>query len=174
MPAFLGSQTFRTADRRRGMDALGDFACMDNRTDLGNARLQALTALCGEFKVQILYAFGSRGREVLAWVHGGDLSLGGPADIDLGVRPMPDAAWNVADKVRLAIALEDLLGCTRVDLVVLPEADPFVAAEVVRGERLVCRDSREADEYDLYVLRRAGDLMPLERERQALLLRGDA
>jgi hypothetical protein len=57
-----------------------------------------------------------------------------------------------------------------VDLVVLGEADPFVAAEVIRGERLYAHDEYTADEYDLYVLRRAGDLAPLERERIALVL----
>ena len=70
----------------------------------------------------------------------------------------------------LAIELEDFLGVRRVDLVVLPEADPFVAAEVVRGDRLHARDEHAADEYELYVLRRAGDLAPLERERMALIL----
>jgi len=76
----------------------------------------------------------------------------------------------VQQKVRLAIALEDLFDVGRVDLVCLPEADPFLAANVVRGERLYARDEYEADEYDLYVLRRAGDLAPLERERMALIL----
>jgi hypothetical protein len=70
----------------------------------------------------------------------------------------------------LAAALEDLFGAQRVDLVVLPEADPFLAANIIRGERLYCRDETEADEYELYVLRRAGDLAPLERERIALIL----
>ena len=56
------------------------------------------------------------------------------------------------------------------DLVVLSEADPFLAAEIIRGERIFDRDSLEADEYELYVLRRAGDLAPLERERMALIL----
>jgi hypothetical protein len=56
-------------------------------------------------------------------------------------------------------------------VVCLQEADPFLAANVVRGERLYARDEYEADEYDLYVLRRAGDLAPLERERIALILR---
>lgn len=32
------------------------------------------------------------------------------------------------------------------------------------------RDEHAADEYDLYILRRAGDLAPLERERMALTL----
>lgn len=73
-------------------------------------------------------------------------------------------------KVELALALEDLFGVNRVDLVVLPEADPFLAANVICGERLFADDGYLADEYDLYVLRRAGDLLPLERERQALVL----
>jgi hypothetical protein len=58
-----------------------------------------------------------------------------------------------------------------VDLVILSEADPFVAAEVIRGERLFADDTRLADEYELYILRRAGDLVSLERERMALVLR---
>jgi hypothetical protein len=62
------------------------------------------------------------------------------------------------------------MDCRRVDLVVLQEADPFLAVEIIRGERLYVRDEYEADEYDLYILRRAGDLAPLERERQALIL----
>jgi hypothetical protein len=32
--------------------------------------------------------------------------------------------------------LEDLLEVNRVDLVILPEADPFLALEVIRGELL--------------------------------------
>jgi hypothetical protein len=67
-------------------------------------------------------------------------------------------------------ALEDLFGVARVDLVILREADPFLAANIVRGERLYALDPYAADEYDLYVLRRAGDLAPLERERMALIL----
>lgn len=56
------------------------------------------------------------------------------------------------------------------DLIVLPEADPFLAANIIRGERLYCSDAYLADEYELYILRRAGDLIPLERERIALIM----
>jgi hypothetical protein len=52
----------------------------------------------------------------------------------------------------------------------LDEADAFLAAGVIRGERLFARDEEVADEYDLYVLRRAGDLAPLERDRMARVL----
>ncbi len=56
---------------------------------------------------------------------------------------------------------------------VLPEVDPFLAANIIRGERIYCIDEYEADEYDLYILRRAGDLAPLEHERIALIMGED-
>lgn len=122
--------------------------------------------------VASLYVFGSRARELYEWMEGRLPRLtAGRSDVDIGAHASSDVFWSVQDKVRLALALEDLFDCPRVDLVVLNEADPFLAAEVVRGERLFARDSHEADEYDLYVLRRAGDLAPLERERAALILR---
>jgi hypothetical protein len=77
------------------------------------------------------------------------------ADVDVGVLPVRGREIGMR---------------ARVDLVFLREADPFLAANIVRGERLHARDSYSADECDLYVLRRAGDLAPLERERMALIL----
>lgn len=72
---------------------------------------------------------------------------------------------SIREKAELAVALENLLGADRVDLVLLAEADPFLAVNVIRGERLFCRDAYAADEYELYVLRRAGDLAGFERLR---------
>ena len=131
----------------------------------------ALDALCRAFDLHILYAFGSRGREALAWLDsdGGGLPPG-PSHLDIGVKPAQPLA--VRRKVELAVALEDLFDVGRVDLVVLPEADPFLAVNVIRGERLFADDAYLADEYDLYILRRAADLLPLERERQRLILEG--
>ncbi len=130
-----------------------------------------LRQLCESFGVDILYAFGSRAGEARAWLEGGLPALTpGPSDLDIGVKPARGLRLSVHDKVRLAIALEDLFGVHRVDLVSLDDADPFLAAEIIRGERLHARDEDDADEYDLYVLRRAGDLAPLERERIALIL----
>jgi len=94
----------------------------------------------------------------------------GPSDLDIGIKPSPGVRLTVYDKVQLAIALEDFFGVERVDLIVLPEAKPFLAADIIRGERLYVEDEDIADEYDLYVLRRAGDLAPLERERIELIL----
>jgi len=116
--------------------------------------------------VQIAYAFGSRAREVKEYLISnmrmGSTSL---SDIDIGIKVSEGLSFSVHDKVRLALDLEDLLGVQRVDLVALNEADAFLAANIVRGERIFCEDQYLADEYELYVLRRAGDLAPFERHR---------
>jgi predicted nucleotidyltransferase len=133
-------------------------------------RRAALEQICNAMGVSILYAFGSRAREIYDWLEARRPHLSpGPSDVDIGARAAAGTIWSVMDKVRLAQALEALFDVPRVDLVVLNEADPFLAAEVIRGERLFAHDEHEADEYDLYVLRRAGDLAPLERERLDLI-----
>lgn len=138
---------------------------------LSAERAEALAQLCDKFHVDILYIFGSRAGEVREWLAGRRSDLPpGPADVDAGVKVARRGQLSVRDKVCLALALEDLLGVMQVDLVCLADADPFLAANIIRGERLYARDAYEADEYDLYVLRRAGDLAPLERERMALIL----
>jgi predicted nucleotidyltransferase len=132
---------------------------------------QGLARLCKDFAVDSLYVFGSRAREAKSWHDGLQPALtAGPQDVDVGVKPILGLKLSALQKARLALALEDLFGANRVDLVVLPEADPFLAANVVRGERLYAQDDYRADEFELYILRRAGDLAPLERERMALIL----
>jgi len=131
--------------------------------------IRSLANLAG---AEILYVFGSRADEVSARCKEGAAGFDANAsDIDVGVL-LPGGAWTVQEKVSFAQALEDLFGVERVDLVILNEADPFLAAEVIRGERLFERDRRRVDEYELFVLRRVGDLAPFERERMQRALEG--
>ena len=133
---------------------------------------QGLKQICEQYRVLTLYAFGSQAKRVRNFVEGHqDVLPSSSSDVDIGVRALSGGRFSVTEKVNLALALEDLFGCKRVDLVSLAEADPFLAAEVIRGERLFAHCKHEADEYELYILRRAGDLAPLERERMALVLR---
>lgn len=135
-----------------------------------SARGRALEDLCQRYHVDIVWSFGSRAMEVRDWLAGvRDGMSPGPADADIGVKVSPDHKLSVTDKVRLTMALEEIVSVPRVDLVLLRDADPFLAANIIRGERLLARDSYLADEYELYILRRAGDLAPLERERLALI-----
>jgi len=128
-----------------------------------------LSRLCEKYGINILYAFGSRGPAAARFILSGEAMPPSSSDLDIGV--LPRNPFSVKEKVQLALDLETLFDVSRVDLVILPEADPFLAANIIRGERLYANDSYLADEYDLYILRRAGDLAPLERERMELILR---
>jgi len=138
----------------------------DLRYDLGT--------LCQRFGVVSLYVFGSRGREAAARVLGGDLRSGPhSSDLDVGVQPAGRGLDSPRQRVALAQALEDLFEVPRVDLVVLPEADPFLAADAVRGELVFCDDGDRQAWEELYYLRRAADLAPYQRARLAAILSGE-
>jgi predicted nucleotidyltransferase len=136
-----------------------------------NSISDQITALADRFSLDAIYFFGSRASEVAAFVRGqGHLDPTTTSDVDAAVLPQLGHQLGVRDKVRLAAELEDLLDVGRVDLVVLPEADPFLAVDVVAGACIFARDPNALAEYELYVLRRAGDLAPFERARRRQLL----
>ena len=120
--------------------------------------VEAIRRLVGSHQdVRAVYVFGSQLR--------GDSRP--DSDLDLGVlfrTPQPLAATLMLEQ-----ALADATG-KKVDLVDASRAGAFLALDIVRGERIVSRDPTETDRFELYVLRRAGDLLPFERQRQALLL----
>ena len=123
-------------------------------------------SFCRHHQVEILYAFGSRAHEIHHAIEGGGgLEPEQPSDVDIAVKLSRDRMLSVREKAELAVALENLMGVDRVDLVILSQADPFLAVNIIRGERVFCTDDYEADEYELYVLRRAGDLAPFEQMR---------
>jgi len=119
------------------------------------SRLQKLEQICRKYQVQALYAFGSRRAEILQAVQGDAVEIPpSESDLDLGI--LAHSAFPIDGKVGLTLDLEELFNVPRVDLVVLQEADAFLAANVIRGERIYVEDSYLADEYELFVLRRAG------------------
>jgi len=91
-----------------------------------------------------------------------------PSDLDFGV--LTYSPFSIESKVNLTLELETLFGLSDIDLFILQEADAFLAANIIRGERVYAEDSYLADEYELFVLRRAGDLAELERQRMAMIL----
>lgn len=134
-------------------------------------RLQTIEQLCRKYQVKALYVFGSRSAEMLQALHDDRYEIqSSQSDLDFGI--LAHSPFSVEDKVSLTLALEELFNVPRVDLVVLQEVDAFLAANIIRGERIYAEDSYLADEYDLFVLRRAGDLAELERERMSMILQG--
>jgi len=135
-------------------------------------KAEILYQIAMKYDLDIIYAFGSRSKEVAEYVKKRriELSVSPLSDVDIGVKPGLGKRLSIKEKVHMSLELEDFFGANRVDLVVIPEVDPFLAVNVIRGERIFCKDEYKADEYDLYILRRAGDLVPLERERLSLIM----
>lgn len=125
-----------------------------------------LATLANRYGLRDIYVFGSRAEELGARLRGeaGD-GADSSSDVDIAVQPGAGIDLSARDRVRIAAELEDLLELPRVDLVVLPEASPFLALDVVRGILLYSADSLAQAEQELYIMRRAGDLLPLQRAR---------
>ncbi|MBI5702894.1 MAG: nucleotidyltransferase family protein [Chloroflexota bacterium] len=132
-------------------------------------RYQAIEQICKKYGIKALYVFGSRGKELFEAIQDDSLSLSASqSDLDIGV--LTHSPFSIDDKVNMTFDLETLFGNAKVDLFVLQEVDAFLAANIIRGERVYAEDPYLADEYELFVLRRAGDLAELERQRIAAIL----
>ncbi len=136
---------------------------------------EAIADICKRHGVADLYAFGSRGKEMAAWVRGAaQASVHPESDFDIGVQVDKPQAFGPLARVALTIELEDLFAAARVDLVVLSEADPFLALDVIRGELLYTRDPDRQARHELYILGRAGDLLPFKKQRIRMIMEESA
>ncbi len=129
---------------------------------------EVLERIAKQFQLADIYVFGSRAREIQDRAEGKKKtgSTKCPlSDVDIAVRPYCGVYLSAKQRVELMAVFEDLFDAPRVDLVVLPEADPFLALDVIRGELLFTVDPDDQARYELFVLRRAGDLLPFKKER---------
>jgi predicted nucleotidyltransferase len=132
---------------------------------------ERLAKIARRFKIANVYVFGSRSAEITARLRGQRFPAVSPgSDVDIGVEPRTGVPLASRERVRLTIELEDLFDAARVDLIVLSEAPPFLALDVIRGELVYCEDPDQQAESELFVLRRAGDLAPFERQRRKMIL----
>ena len=134
-----------------------------------NARLQKIEQTCWRYQLKALYVFGSRSADMLRAIKEEQYQLA-PSQSDLDIGVLSHSPFSIENKVSLTFELENLFGIPGIDLFLLQEVDAFLAANIIRGERIFAEDSYLADEYELFVLRRAGDLAELERQRMAMIL----
>ncbi len=132
-------------------------------------RLRKIEQICKKYQVRALYVFGSRGLELFQAIQDDSIQLANsPSDLDFGA--LTRSPFSMESKVNLTLELEDLFGLSGIDLFILQEVDAFLAVNIIRGERIFAEDSHLADEYELFALRRAGDLADLERQRMTAIL----
>jgi len=133
-----------------------------------------LADICRRYGIASLYSFGSRASEVRELLdHEREELEHTPSDLDIAVMPGDSVDFGARERVRLIAEIEDLMKAPRVDLVVLSEASAFLAADAIRGELLYCDDPDRQAHEELYILRRAGDLVYFEEERMAGILSGE-
>jgi uncharacterized protein len=141
---------------------------MENKFQTG------LAELAKKYEVTSIYVFGSQAREAASYVRNPSFSALKPEiDVDIGVQTIPGRRLTLKKRVELALDLEDFFQVFRVDLTVLPEAPPFLALDMIRGELIYCNDLDKQAEDELYVLRRAGDLAHFEKQRRHLIIEGE-
>jgi len=130
------------------------------------SRIANLEATCREHGLLAVYLFGSRADDGLAVLRGAAVAREG-SDLDVGV-VFTDGV-DVGRLPVLQIALEDIFEPLRVDLVPLQRVDALFQFSAVDGHRVAVTDTTRADLFELYVMRRAAEALPFERERERLL-----
>jgi predicted nucleotidyltransferase len=129
-------------------------------------RIANLEATCREHGLLAVYLFGSRADDGLAVLRGAAVAREG-SDLDVGV--VFTHGVDVGRLPVLQIALEDIFEPLRVDLVPLQRVDALFQFSAVDGHRVAVTDTTRADLFELYVMRRAAEALPFERERERLL-----
>ena len=142
------------------------------RERLKAGKAAPLARLAQMFGLADVYVFGSRAKEIAAKIKEQTYDdLVSCSDVDIGVRPFYGTKLSPKDLADIAIELGDLLGVPKVDLVLLPKCDPFLAFDIIRGELIYAADPIDQAHYELFVLRRASDLLPVKKERMELIMR---
>jgi predicted nucleotidyltransferase len=125
-------------------------------------RFEKLHALCADFGLMSVYLFGSRAADGAHRLDGKAVDRDG-SDLDVGVfglaGPIPPERMGA-----LQVALEEVFAPLRVDTVPLDRVDPLFQFAAIQGHRVAAPDSTAADEKELEVMRRAADLLPIQRQ----------
>jgi hypothetical protein len=122
-----------------------------------------------QYNLQLIYAFGSKGKEALLMIEEKITSLSPPtSDLDIGIKPK--GPLTVEEKVEIAIFFEELFDVQRVDVVVLPEAPISLALEIVTGEILYTQDVTYEAEYQLFIMKMAAELSPYEKMKKRMVM----
>lgn len=122
---------------------------------------QRLDAICRELGLRAVYLFGSRADDGLSVLEGRIVD-GEGSDLDVGV-VFRDQEVPVDRLGPLQVELEEVFAPLRVDLVPLQRVDALFRFEALDGHRVAAPDPIAADYYELYVMRRAAELLPIER-----------
>ena len=125
-------------------------------------RQETLDHLCREHGLLAVYLFGSRADDGLRLLQGEAVSREG-SDLDIGV-VFREPLRNPRALSSLQVELEDIFDPLRVDLVPLQRVDALFQFSAIDGHRVAAADPDEADRYELVIMNRAAELLPIQRQ----------
>jgi len=125
------------------------------------SRLSTLEKQCRACGVLAVYLFGSQVSDGMRALADGAVDPGG-SDLDVGVVFLGRDA-DVAALPLLQVAIEDACAPLRIDLVPLQRVDALFQFAAIDGERVFAADVDQADLYELVVMRKAAELLPIQR-----------
>jgi predicted nucleotidyltransferase len=125
------------------------------------SRLSTLEKQCRACGVLAVYLFGSQVSDGMRALADGAVDPGG-SDLDVGVVFLGRDA-DVAALPLLQVAIEDACAPLRIDLVPLQRVDALFQFAAIDGERIFAADVDQADLYELVVMRKAAELLPIQR-----------
>lgn len=120
-----------------------------------------LDTLVSKHELLCAYLFGSRADEGLKVLQGQPAEREG-SDLDVGVA-FVDPDFDVLRLADLQVDLEDLFAPLRVDVVPLQRVDALFGFRAIDGHRIAAPDSTRADLWELVVMRKAAELLPIQR-----------
>jgi predicted nucleotidyltransferase len=126
------------------------------------SRKDLLERTASRYGLLAVYLFGSRADDGLALLEGRDVEAAG-SDLDVGIAFLRGTRPTAAQIAELQVAFEDVFEPLRVDLVRLDRVDALFQFRAIDGHRLLATDSTAADEWELVVMRRAAELLPIQR-----------
>ncbi len=125
------------------------------------SRRELLERVCQRHSLLAVYLFGSRADEGLALLDGGAAVRDG-SDLDVGV-VFKSPHFDPVCLGPLQADLADVFEPLHVDLVPLQRVDALFQFAAIDGHRVEVTDSYEGDMFELHVMRRAAELLPIQR-----------
>jgi predicted nucleotidyltransferase len=116
---------------------------------------------CRAVGVLALYLFGSRAADGMRALQGEAMD-GSGSDLDVGV-VFSGRDADIAKLPALQVALEDAYAPLTIDLVPLQRVDALFQFSAVDGVRVFAADVDRADLFELVVMRKAAELLPVQR-----------
>lgn len=122
-----------------------------------------LVDVCRRHAVRAVYLFGSRAHDGLRCLEAEPVAREG-SDLDVAVLLEDETGRDHRRLASLQTELEDIFEPLRVDLVPLQRVDPLLQFAAIDGHRVFASDSTKADRFELVVMRRAAEALPLQRQ----------